>query len=194
MPSSGQDKAPSNPRQTGGRPPSRVRDIMREVVELLHPDHDLHEARRRMAASGDAMLPVVDGDEIVGVLTDNTLSRRFASSRDEPSEAGPAAEAHVRDDMRASIPICRPEETLVAAAAAIEREACPALLVINDADELVGIVGRTDFAAAGFLFPRPEVGEGARGAGVHAVKSAARARGEKPGILQSYSVKPRLRR
>ncbi len=193
MPRPRQDKASPDPRQTKGETPSLVCDIMREVVELLHPDHDLHEARRRMAASGDPMLPVVDGDEIVGVLTDNTVSRRFAGLREDPSRADSAAEAHVRDDMTASIPICRPDETLVAVAAAIEREARPGLLVIDDAGELVGIVSRTDLAAAGSLFPRTE-GREAGPANVHAVKSAARARGERPGILQSYSVKPRVRR
>lgn len=167
---------------------------MREPVELLHPDHDLSEARRRMVESGEAMLPVVDGDEVVGILTGHAVSRRLAGQGQDSSPTDPAGQAHVRDDMTTSIPVCRADETLAAAAAAIERESRSGLLVINEADELVGIVDRADFAAAGFVFSRAEGQDDAPGATAHAVKSSARARGERPGVLQSYSVKPRVRR
>lgn len=184
-----------------GRQPSsderRVRDIMREVSELAHPDHDLHEARDRLEKADASALPVVDGEEVVGVLTRDAVLDRL---RKESPRGGAdddddgLREAHVADIMVANLPICRPQETVGDVAAVVEHEARPGLLVVGENGELIGIVLREDLEREGAVFsPGPNPRE-APEATAHALKSASRAPAGMPGQPKSYAVKPRVHR
>jgi CBS domain-containing protein len=181
------------------RPPSderRVRDIMREVTELAHPDHDLHEARDRFDEAGASVLPVVDGEEVVGVLTRDAVLDRLGKEapRGGADDDDGSPEAHVADIMVANLPICRPEESADDVAAVIEREARPGLLVVGENDELIGIVLREDLAREGAVFSHAPALREAPEATAHALKSASRAPAGRPGQPKSYAVKPRIRR
>lgn len=210
MPRSDQRKTSSKAQPQDGvaesRPPPsarlRVRDVMREVSEMAHPDHDLGEARDRLDGAAASMLPVVDGEEVVGVLTRDAVIDHLGKERlgkanprggagDE--HAGPP-EAHVADIMVANLPVCRPDESVGDVAAVIEREARSGLLVVDGNDELIGIVLREDLEHEGAVFSRASDAAEAPEATVHSLKSASRAAAGRPGQPKSYAVKPRVRR
>ena len=58
---------------------SSVDDVMTAEVFTVPPDTDLQDAARQMAARWIRHLPVLDGDEIVGVVGMRDMTRVFAA-------------------------------------------------------------------------------------------------------------------
>lgn len=164
---------------------STVTDILHDDVELLHPDHGLDEAAVRFAESGLALLPVVDGDEVVGVMTPADILRGDPAAHDD-------APPTVGHRMSTLIPICSVGETLEAAREAMVADRTPAVLVVDATGALVGIVTRDDLDDDASRRRRNMRREGREDA--HHVRSAGRATPEPMGTLKSYSVVPRIRR
>jgi CBS domain-containing protein len=48
----------------------RLKDIMTQQVKVIHPDAALQEAARQMWGLDIGPLPVCDGEQFVGMLTD----------------------------------------------------------------------------------------------------------------------------
>jgi CBS domain-containing protein len=63
-------------------PPSSVADVMTRDVEVLVPHSDLYDAARTMRSSGIRSLPVVDGGQVVGVVSRSDLLRVLAREDD----------------------------------------------------------------------------------------------------------------
>ncbi len=51
----------------------KVRDVMRHPVKVVHPDDDVREAAGLMAAARIHCLPVIDDDELVGIITSSDI-------------------------------------------------------------------------------------------------------------------------
>jgi len=56
----------------------RVRELMTSVVESTGPDVDVREAARTMFENKYGCLPVVEGERLVGILTESDFVRLFA--------------------------------------------------------------------------------------------------------------------
>ena len=54
----------------------KLREIMSSDVEVIHPDDTLQTAAQKMRDRDIGFLPVMDGDELIGVLTDRDLVLR----------------------------------------------------------------------------------------------------------------------
>jgi len=170
------------------KPSGRVEHAMLPTDEYLHPDHPVGEAAARMRAAHLSMLPVVDGDEIVGIYTLSHMAQR----KDQPP-VPPAAEdaraSRVADHMSAEIPYCYEQDELATARQLLQRNDLPWLLVVNKDDEYVGLISA-------------EVASGARPAHAPSPRPAAR-RARATGRARTtggegtptvYSVRPKLRR
>jgi CBS domain-containing protein len=57
-----------------------VKEVMTTQVETVAPDASLAEAAARMVEKGIGSLVVVDGERIVGILTEGDFVRRAAGS------------------------------------------------------------------------------------------------------------------
>ena len=166
----------------------RVEQVMLPTDENLHPDHPVAEAAARMRAAHLPMLPVVDGDEIVGIYTLEHLAQR----KDQPP-VPPAAEdarvSRVGDHMSAEIPYCYAHDDLATAQQMLRRHDLPWLLVLNKEDEYVGLISAE--AASGAPSPRaPSPRPAAR-----RTRATGRARTTgSAGTPTVYAVRPKLRR
>jgi len=159
----------------------RAADIMVPAHELVHPDQPLAEAAARMHDAGLGLLPVVDGDELVGVITAEDAARF-----DRPGDG-----TSVHDVMSTDIVFCYDQDDLPTALKIVEESGHPRLLVLNAEWELVGtltaqairdaIEGGRDKPAAGSVLP-------AR----HA-QSSVRQSPVTPGTKVSYRLRPTLR-
>jgi len=120
-----------------------VRDIMTSPVVSISPDITLQDAYREMQLMGIRHLPVVDGEKLVGIITDRDL--RLATSALAPSPF-PAS-------SRVSASMCRTPLTAdpmdpVEDAARTMREKKIGCLPVVDDGRLVGIITGLDLLDA----------------------------------------------
>ncbi|HTD67471.1 MAG TPA: CBS domain-containing protein [Candidatus Limnocylindria bacterium] len=118
----------------------KVQEILTRDPEVIHPDATICEAARKMKERDIGMLPVCDGERLVGSITDRDLAiRAIAQGYDTLS-------TKVRDVMTSGIRCCFEEDSLQKAARVMEKEQIRRLPVLNSAKRLVGIISTGDLA------------------------------------------------
>src|SRR3546814_5150212 len=83
-----------------------AKDCMLPTTEVVHLDQSLIDAANRLRLFSLPVLPVVDGDEIVGLLTIEAVEARQRLSPED------LAETAVRDHMSAEVAFCRTDESM----------------------------------------------------------------------------------
>jgi CBS domain-containing protein len=71
-------------------PPSRVRDVMTMGVVATHPNESLADIAVRMRDQGIGAVAIMEGEELIGIITERDLSRATAdglSPRVTPAKA-----------------------------------------------------------------------------------------------------------
>lgn len=68
-------RQPLRPADEHQRPPVQVAEVMTATVESLTPGADVADAARMMVAERIRCLPIVDGSQVVGVITRRDLLR-----------------------------------------------------------------------------------------------------------------------
>lgn len=119
---------------------STLADVMTPNPDVVHVDHSLAEAAARMRDNDVGLMFVVDGDQLVGALTDRDICCRAAASAIHP------AEATVMQSMTRHVVFCRADEEMESALRTMESEGVRRLAVLNHLDELVGVVSLSDLA------------------------------------------------
>jgi CBS domain-containing protein len=61
-----------------------VKEILSREVETIAPDASIQDAARKMETKGIGMLPVCDGDRIVGTITDRDITIRGVAAGKDP--------------------------------------------------------------------------------------------------------------
>ncbi len=59
---------------------------MTEYVEVIAPEMSIQEAAEQMRSLGVGVLPVCNGDRLVGLLTDRDLAVRAVADGKDPSQ------------------------------------------------------------------------------------------------------------
>lgn len=126
----------------------QVRDLMSSVLESVAPGAHLHDALTTMNRAGYRHLPVVDNDELVGIITDRDI-RLAVNSPLVAAEADLTREA-VLDDVRVD-DCMTPDPQCVSSDTPLHEVA--ELLVLNkfgampvvDDGKLVGMISYIDF-------------------------------------------------
>lgn len=111
-----------------------VERVMRRTAELLHPEHSLREAVRRMRRARLPFLPVAEGDEIVGILAARAVYGRPSAGQGDP------AFGTVRDRMAVEFSVCYEDDDLENARALMERTGRRHLCVVDAERHLVGVL------------------------------------------------------
>lgn len=136
--------------------PKTVEDLMSRNVLTVHEEDNLGDAESTMERHGFRHVPVVDGERLVGLLTQRDLLRFSASpleARADQLDAEIKTRTFVADVMTREITTVQPETPLVQAADLILAGRLGCLPVVSSSGKLVGIVTATDFVrlAARFL-------------------------------------------
>lgn len=118
----------------------KIRDILTKEPEVIRPEATICEAARKMKEFDIGMLPVCDGDRLVGSVTDRDLAIRGAAEGLDPLRTS------VKEVMTAKIRYCFEDSDLEEAASMMEREQIRRLVVLNRSKRLVGIVSVGDLA------------------------------------------------
>lgn len=150
----------------------------------------MREADVRMRSLQVPFLPVVDVDEIVGILTARDIY-------DEPRAAAKGAEAAaVRDNLSKHVALCYADDDLQMAKEVSDESGHHSLLVVDDQQHLVGwITLEAITAALREHGPRRTLGgEFEAEAAERIVETASRANSDEPGRPKLSAIKIKTRR
>lgn len=172
-------------RESGGAAGrQRVRRFARPVNDIIHADHEMDEAALQLSLQEHPVLPVADGDQVVGVLARSELAR--------------AAEQQTRDAlltarvmMTTELAFCYLDDDVATAHALMEKHDCDHLMVIDREGVLVGTLQRGDLPAASpgatqAQQERPEIE-------AHENRAQGVASTIQPGGLDVYDERPTIR-
>ena len=118
----------------------KVNEIITHDPEVIRPETALIEAAQKMKSLDIGMLPVCDGDRLVGVITDRDITVRGVAQGYDPKTA------RVQEVMTPEVIYCFDDEDVKEAAEKMEEKQVRRLPVLNRQKRLVGIVSLGDLA------------------------------------------------
>jgi len=117
----------------------KVRDAMTPDVAIAHPDHTIEAAARLMSDLDAGVLPVGEGDHLVGMITDRDIALRAIAQGKGPATA-------VREVMSGDVKYCFDDEDTAHVARNMGEQRVRRLPVVNRDKRLVGILSLADIA------------------------------------------------
>ena len=122
----------------------KVKEIMTREVEVVHTGDPVKDAAQKMRIRDIGFLPVFEGDELVGALTDrDIILRSTADGLDPNRRIG-------RDLVTSPIVYCFEDQDVEEAARLMEEHQIRRLVVMGlDGKRLVGVVSLGDVARNG---------------------------------------------
>jgi len=124
----------------------QVHEIMSTDIEVVDRNDNLRAVEERMAAKRLRHLPVVEGGEIVGIVTQRDLFKGAMSSAmgyGEKAQKAYLQSVRVKEIMVYPVVTVSPDMAVEAAAEIIIQQGIGCLPVVQDT-KLVGIVTKTD--------------------------------------------------
>lgn len=118
-----------------------VSEVMTRGVEKISLAATLEHAAKQMKLHNVGILPVVDGDEVVGIVTDRDIVLRAVSERLRPEMT------RVQDVMTPKLISCYDDQDIKQASLLMERNLVHRLIVLDRNEKLVGIVSLSDLAS-----------------------------------------------
>lgn len=125
-----------------------VRDLMSTDLVTLAEDDTLNHAQRCMARGRIRHLPVVQGDQLVGLITHrDLLAASFSIFADVRSneQRRVFSTVPVVELMHRNVMTLRPEQSVAEAAAMLMKNKYGCLPVTDEEGKLLGIVTEADF-------------------------------------------------
>jgi CBS domain-containing protein len=119
----------------------RIEQVMTRTVEVVHPEETIADAAQLMREFDVGVLPVCDGDLVLGTLTDRDITVRATAYGRDP------VATRVYEIMTADIVSCYADQDLAMAARTMKEERVRRLIVVDRGERLVGIVSLDDLAA-----------------------------------------------
>ncbi|MDP2665715.1 MAG: CBS domain-containing protein [bacterium] len=118
----------------------KVNEIITRDPEVIRPDAVLIAAAQKMNSLDIGVLPVCDGDRLVGMITDRDIAVRGVAQGYDPKTA------RVQEVMTPEVIYCFDDEDVKEAAKKMEEKQVRRLPVLNREKRLVGIVSLGDLA------------------------------------------------
>ena len=118
----------------------KLKDVMTPRVREIAPGTSLRDAARQMKELNVGVLPVCDGNRVVGVLTDRDVAIRAVA------EGCDADATCASDVMSPGVIYCYEDEDVKQAARIMEEKQIRRLLVMDRNQQTVGIVSLGDLA------------------------------------------------
>ncbi len=120
--------------------PAKLRQLMTENVETIHPEAPVQRAAEMMRNRDVGVLPVTDGDRLLGVLTDRDITIRAAVT------GRPTTEIKVHEAMTPGMVYCFDDQDIHEAEDVMQERQIRRLPVLDRERRLVGIVSLGDLA------------------------------------------------
>src|SRR5215216_6651406 len=117
----------------------RVSEPMSRDVRLTTPDHTIEDAAKVMAEIDAGIVPVSDGDRLVGMITDRDIAIRAVA-------AGKGPQTPIRDIMSKEVLYCFEDDNVDDVVQNMADIKVRRLPVLNHEKRLVGILSLGDIA------------------------------------------------
>ena len=117
-----------------------LKDVMTPGVEVITPEATLQQAAAKMGRLNIGPLPVCDGDQLVGMLTDRDITVRAVAEGCDPTTTT------VREAMPPDLAYCFEEQSIEDGVQMMERYQIRRLPILSRAKRLVGMVSLGDLA------------------------------------------------
>jgi CBS domain-containing protein len=182
-----QSAKPHERASAGAEPAGQpIRRFARPVREIVHADHEIEEAALRLSLQEHAVLPVSDGDQIVGVIARTELAKAAKA------KASGTERVTARVVMATDLAFCYLDDDVTTAHALMDRHGCRHLMVVDRDRVLVGTLERDDLPPVServrrALQARPEI-VAPRETHAQGVASTIQ-----PGGLDVYAERPKLK-
>jgi CBS domain-containing protein len=118
----------------------KIREIMTPSVQLVAADDTIHDAAEMMAGADCGVLPVFDGDRLVGMITDRDIVTRAVADGLDPDDC------FVHEIMTSNVKYCYEDESVQDLARNLASLQVKRVPVLNRDKRLVGIVSLGDMA------------------------------------------------
>jgi CBS domain-containing protein len=118
----------------------QLREIMTHEVEVIHPNATLEMASQKMTASNISALPVCDGEQLVGILTERDLIGRATAKTRNPQTAT------VSEVMTTDLLSCFEDQESTEALRLMQERQIRHLAVLSRDQRLVGLISLRDVA------------------------------------------------
>jgi CBS domain-containing protein len=118
----------------------KIKELMLADVEVVDHDASIYEAAYLMGSAGVGMLPVLDEEKLVGVITDrDIIVRAVAEGLDSVSTT-------VRDMMTPEPISCREDDDVAEAERLMSEHQLRRIVVVDGDGLLAGILAADDLA------------------------------------------------
>ena len=118
----------------------QIKDIMTRAVEIVRRDTLVTEAADRMRGHDIGMLPVSDGEQLVGIVTDRDITVRATANKLHPELV------RCQDVMTPNTVCCFEDQEVTDAGVLMRDHKLRRLPVLNRQRRLVGIISVGDIA------------------------------------------------
>jgi CBS domain-containing protein len=146
----------------------RVAEIMTRDMRVARLDQSIQEAARMMADVDAGIMPVGEGDRLVGMITDRDIAVRAVAE-------GKGPQTQVREVMSPEVKYCFEDEDTDAVARNMAEIQVRRLPVVNRDKRLVGIISLGDLAVTEGAHPAGEAVSGiSQPGGQHSQTGGAR--------------------
>ena len=119
-----------------------IRELMTRNPRTVSPDQTVQDAARIMRDEDTGVVPITEGDNLVGVITDRDIAIRAVAE-------GKDGQSSVRDVASRDIVTIDPQQELDEALRLMAQHQVRRLPVVEEDGRLVGIVSQADVARHG---------------------------------------------
>jgi CBS domain-containing protein len=117
----------------------KISEVMTRDVETVRPDQPVQQAASFMLSADAGSIPVTDGNRLVGMITDRDIAVRGVAK-------GYGPDTQVRDLMSADVICIREDDDVDDVASKMSQAQVRRLPVIDDSQQLCGIVSLGDLS------------------------------------------------
>jgi len=123
--------------------PQNIRDVMTSNPRTIDANETVAYAAKMMREEDVGLAPIVEGDRLIGMLTDRDIATRIAAEGRDPDQV------KVRDVASTQLVTIDPRQDLDDALRMMAKHQVRRLPVVEKDGRLVGVVAQADIARAG---------------------------------------------
>ncbi len=116
----------------------KISEVMTRDIHLIAPSGSVEQAAQTMKEINVGLIPVVDGTQLLGTITDRDIAIRVVAENMNPSTT------RVSEVMSSPVVTCFDDQTLKEVAALMEQKQIRRIVVLNRTYDIVGIASLGD--------------------------------------------------